>query len=68
MRILVDECVDWRLLRDLTDYDAKTVKQLGWEHMGDGDLLTLAAEDFEVFVRSIRTYRTSRISPDSIFL
>lgn len=31
MRALLDECVDWRLLRDLDDHDAKTVKQLGWE-------------------------------------
>jgi predicted nuclease of predicted toxin-antitoxin system len=50
MRILVDECVDWRLLRDLTDYDAKTVKQLGWEHIDDGELLSLAAKQFDVFV------------------
>ena len=28
MRILVDECVDWRILRDLTDHEARTVKQL----------------------------------------
>jgi hypothetical protein len=29
MRILLDECVDWRLLRDLAEYEVKTVKQLG---------------------------------------
>jgi predicted nuclease of predicted toxin-antitoxin system len=50
MRILVDECVDWRILRDLTDYDAKTVKQLGWEHIEDGALLSLAASEFDVFL------------------
>jgi predicted nuclease of predicted toxin-antitoxin system len=50
MRILLDECVDWRLLRDLTEYDAKTVKQLGWEHVDDGSLLALAADRFDVFV------------------
>ena len=50
MRILIDECVDWRLLRDLTDYDAKTVKQLGWEHVEDGALLALASEDFDAFI------------------
>ena len=50
MRILVDECVDWRLLRDLTDYDSKTVKQLGWEHVDDGALLSLASEQFDVFI------------------
>jgi predicted nuclease of predicted toxin-antitoxin system len=50
MRILVDECVDWRLLRDLTDHDAKTVKQLGWEHIDDGELLSLASTQFDVFI------------------
>ncbi len=50
MRILVDECVDWRILRDLTDHEAKTVKQLGWEHVEDGALLSLAAAQFDVFL------------------
>ena len=30
MRVLLDECVDSRLLRDLTGFDAKTVRQMGW--------------------------------------
>ena len=50
MKILVDECVDWRILRDLTAYEAKTVKQLGWEHVQDGELLSLAAAHFDVFL------------------
>ena len=28
MKVLVDECIDWRILRDLVGFDAKTVKQL----------------------------------------
>lgn len=50
MRILLDECVDWRLLRDLTEYDSKTVKQLGWERNDDGSLLVRAAAEFDVFI------------------
>lgn len=50
MRILLDECVDWRLLRDLAQYDVKTVKQLGWEKVKNGDLLRLAATEFDVFL------------------
>lgn len=50
MRVLVDECVDWRLLRDLREHDAKTVKQMGWEHVKNGALLKLAATQFDVFV------------------
>ena len=50
MRILLDECVDWRLLRDLAEHDVRTVKQLGWEKVKNGALLRLAATEFEVFI------------------
>jgi predicted nuclease of predicted toxin-antitoxin system len=50
MRILIDECVDWRLVRDLTEHDVRTVKQLGWEHVDDGAVLKMAAEHFDVFI------------------
>lgn len=50
MRILLDECVDWRLLRDLANHDVKTVKQLGWTEVHNGALLSLASKEFQVFV------------------
>lgn len=50
MKVLIDECVDWRLLRDLADHEARTVKQLGWQHVEDGELLSLAAAEFDAFV------------------
>jgi predicted nuclease of predicted toxin-antitoxin system len=50
MRLLVDECVDWRLLRDLESCSPKSVKQLGWEHCDDGELLRLASSEFDVFL------------------
>ena len=50
MKLLLDECVDWRLLRDLGQYDVKTVKQLGWEKVKNGALLQLAATQFDVFI------------------
>jgi predicted nuclease of predicted toxin-antitoxin system len=50
MRVLVDECVDWRILRDLHPHDARTVKQLGWQEVDDGSLLVRAAPEFDVFV------------------
>jgi hypothetical protein len=30
MRVLLDECVDWRLSRDIVGHEVKTVRQLGW--------------------------------------
>lgn len=50
MRVLLDECVDWRLLRDLSDVEVHTVKQLGWEHVKNGALLRLASTRFDVFI------------------
>jgi predicted nuclease of predicted toxin-antitoxin system len=50
MKLLLDECVDWRLLRDLPGFEVQTVKQLGWEHVKNGALLQLAATQFDVFV------------------
>ena len=50
MKVLLDECVDWRLLRDLSSYEVRTVKQLGWEKVKNGALLALAASEFDVFI------------------
>lgn len=50
MRVLLDECVDWRLLRDLTGHDVKTARQMGWSELKNGHLLRLTAEHFDVFV------------------
>lgn len=50
MRVLLDECVDWRLLRELSDHDCKTVKQLGWSTIKNGSLLQLAASQFDAFI------------------
>ena len=50
MRVLLDECIDWRLSRDLTDHDVRTARQMGWETLKNGELLALAATQFEAFV------------------
>jgi predicted nuclease of predicted toxin-antitoxin system len=50
VRILLDECVDWRLSRDLVDHEVKTARQMGWVSIKNGELLALAATAFDVFV------------------
>ncbi len=50
MRVLLDECVDWRLLRDLHSFDVKTVRQMGWTEIRNSALLSLAEKHFDVFV------------------
>jgi predicted nuclease of predicted toxin-antitoxin system len=50
MRVLLDECVDWRLSRDLVGHEVKTARQMGWSSIKNGELLALAARAFDVFV------------------
>jgi hypothetical protein len=50
VKVLLDECVDWRLSRDILGHDVKTARQMGWTAIKNSELLTLAAEQFEVFV------------------
>ena len=50
MKVLLDECVDWRLARDIVGHDVKTARQMGWASIKNGELLALAAEQFDVFV------------------
>ncbi|OGI64331.1 MAG: hypothetical protein A2W18_07630 [Candidatus Muproteobacteria bacterium RBG_16_60_9] len=50
MRVLLDECVDWRLLREIDGHAVKTARQMGWNTIKNGELLALAAKEFDVFV------------------
>jgi len=42
MRILIDECLDWRLGRALTGHDCVSVQKMGWGGLKNGKLLALA--------------------------
>jgi predicted nuclease of predicted toxin-antitoxin system len=50
MRILLDECVDWRLLRDLTQHDVRSARQAGLSSSDDCDLLERAQQEFDVLI------------------
>lgn len=50
MKIILDECVDWRLSREIVGHDVRTAQQMGWLAIQNGRLLALAAEEFDVFV------------------
>jgi hypothetical protein len=50
VKVLLDECVDWRLARDIVGHDVKTARQMGWTTIKNGELLTLASGQFDVFV------------------
>ena len=50
MRILLDECLDWRLLRDLPQHDVQSARQAGLSHIDDGALLRQAEQRFDVLI------------------
>lgn len=50
MRVLLDECLPRRLKRDLVGHDARTTPEMGWASKRNGELLRLAALEFDVFV------------------
>lgn len=50
MRLLLDECIDRRLAREFKGHTVKTVPQMGWAGVKNGQLVSLAEKEFDVFV------------------
>jgi hypothetical protein len=50
VKLLLDECIDRRLGKELVAHDIKTVPQMGWAGIKNGALLTLAENNFDVFI------------------
>ncbi|MBE0623241.1 MAG: DUF5615 family PIN-like protein [Burkholderiales bacterium] len=50
MKVFLDECVDWRLARYIDGHEVSTARQLGWMTIKNGELLALAAKEFDTFV------------------
>ena len=50
MKIIIDECVPSIVKRGLPARDIKTVQEMGWAGIKNGELLTLAEKEFDVFI------------------
>ena len=51
VNILLDECIDRKFARELIGYDVKTVPQMGWAGIKNGQqLLALAESEFDVSI------------------
>ncbi|NJL41287.1 MAG: DUF5615 family PIN-like protein [Leptolyngbyaceae cyanobacterium SM1_4_3] len=50
MKLLLDECIDRKLAREFPGYEVKTVPQMGWAGIKNGQLLALAESEFDVFI------------------
>ena len=54
MRILIDECLDWRLCRALIGHECSSVRATGWAGLTNGKLLEKAQQQFDVFLTADR--------------
>ncbi len=51
-RILVDECLDRRIAKEIPNFYVKTVPDMGWSGLTNGKLLTQAQTSFDIFITS----------------
>jgi predicted nuclease of predicted toxin-antitoxin system len=54
VRVLLDKCLPRRLKRELIGHDVKTAPEMGWASKRNGELLALAARNFDVFLTADR--------------
>ncbi len=58
MRILLDECVPRPLKRQLSEYDVKTVTEMGWSGTKNGELLKrMQQEKFTILLTTDQNLR-----------
>jgi hypothetical protein len=50
MRVLLDECVPRALRKELPGHEVKTVAEAGWAGVRNGELLQLAAKQFDLLL------------------
>jgi hypothetical protein len=50
MRVLLDECLDWRFARSLQPHEVRSVRQENWTGLKNGELLSRAQASFDVFL------------------
>jgi predicted nuclease of predicted toxin-antitoxin system len=50
MKILLDECVPWPMHKLLEDHLCTTAQQRGWGGIRNGELLTAAENEFDLFI------------------
>ena len=47
MRILIDECLNWRLSRALVGHHGVSAQKMGWGGLKNGALLARAEKEFD---------------------
>ena len=58
MKVLLDECVDWRLGRVIVGHEVWSVQETGWSGIVNGALLRMASDNgFQIFITTDKNLR-----------
>lgn len=57
MRILLDESLPKELQSELPGHDVRTVQEMGWSSLRNGELLARSVNQFEVFLTADQNLR-----------
>ena len=57
MKIIIDECVPHLVKKRLPEREIKTVQEMGWAGVKNGELLKLVETQFDVFITSDKNLR-----------
>ena len=57
MKIIIDECVPSIVKRSLPERAIKSVQEMGWAGIKNGELLKLMTAEFDVFITSDKNLR-----------
>ena len=60
MKILLDECIDRGLARDIVDHEVTIVSKCGWSGIKNGEPLALAEKSFDAFITVDRKLATQQ--------
>lgn len=64
MRVLIDECLNWRLGRALTGHFCVPVQRMGWKGIRNGELLArMGQERIDVFITGDRNLQFQQHLP-----
>lgn len=57
MKIVIDECVPHIVKKRLPQREIKTVQEMGWAGVKNGELLKLIEAEFDIFITSDKNLR-----------
>ncbi len=67
MKILLDECLDRRIAKDIMEHEVTTVPKQGWAGVKNGQLLKLAEKNLMFLLPLIVTWLSNKTFKKSIY-